>query len=198
MLSELDDAVGTVLATLRDRKLEEKTLIVFISDNGGPTAELTSQNTPLRGGKGQLYEGGIRVPFMMRWKGMLPSARVFDSPVISLDATATILAAAGVAAPPDADGIDLRPLITAEGAPPSRTFYWRYGRNVAIRHGDLKLVRQAAPQKQGAFELYDLSADVSEKTDLTAARPADVARLKAELEKLDATMKPPIWSPERR
>ena len=85
MLANLDDSVGAVLKKLRDSGLDENTLVFFISDNGGPTRELTSSNLPLRGGKGNVYEGGIRVPFLARWKGKLPAGKVERRPVISLD-----------------------------------------------------------------------------------------------------------------
>jgi Arylsulfatase A and related enzymes len=99
MLSAMDDGVGRILGSLRDAKLEEDTLVFFISDNGGPTAQTTSGNGPLRGFKAQVWEGGIRVPFSMQWKGRIPAGKVFDKPVISLDIPATALAAAGEAAP---------------------------------------------------------------------------------------------------
>lgn len=89
MLANLDDSVGEVLAKLRQEKLEEHTLIFFISNNGGPTRELTSSNVPLRGGKGQTYEGGIRVPFLLQWKGELPAGTEYHRPVTSLDVFGT-------------------------------------------------------------------------------------------------------------
>ncbi|MEW6211032.1 MAG: sulfatase-like hydrolase/transferase, partial [Acidobacteriota bacterium] len=95
MLSAMDDAVGQVLARLRELKLEENTLIFFISDNGGPTLQTTSRNDPLRGYKGQVLEGGIRIPFLIQWKGRVPAGKVYDRPVISLDIHPTALAAAG-------------------------------------------------------------------------------------------------------
>ena len=88
MLAHLDDSVGKVLAQLRESGIEENTLVVFLSDNGGPTKELTSSNAPLRGGKGELWEGGIRVPFIVSWKGTSSAAIVVDAPVTSMDATA--------------------------------------------------------------------------------------------------------------
>ncbi len=95
MVSAMDDAVGAVLQKLREEKLEEQTLIVFLSDNGGPTAELTSSNAPFSGGKGNLLEGGLRVPFLVQWKGQLPAGKTFTHPVSALDLAPTFLAAAG-------------------------------------------------------------------------------------------------------
>ncbi len=97
MLANLDHSVGRVLAKLREAGVEEQTLIFFLSDNGGPTRELTSSNLPLRGGKGDVFEGGIRVPFLMQWKGSLAAGRVEPRAVISLDIFATAAAAARVA-----------------------------------------------------------------------------------------------------
>ncbi|NJL30675.1 MAG: sulfatase-like hydrolase/transferase [Phycisphaerales bacterium] len=95
MTIAMDNAVGQVLDTLRNEKLEENTLIFFISDNGGPTHQTTSSNSPLRGYKSQLWEGGIRVPFLIQWKGQIPAGKVYDDPVISLDIVPTVMAATG-------------------------------------------------------------------------------------------------------
>ncbi len=97
MLSALDDGVGKVLETLRRKGLEENTLIFFISDNGGPTHANGSKNTPLRGDKATVWEGGIRVPFLVQWKAKLPAGKTYDQPVIALDIGATAAAAAGTA-----------------------------------------------------------------------------------------------------
>src|SRR6185436_18597549 len=97
MLSAMDDNVGMVLDKLAAEKLEDKTLVFFIADNGGPTPSTTSRNNPLHGFKAQVWEGGIRVPYMVQWKGTLPAGKVFDHPVISLDIVPTSLAAAGQA-----------------------------------------------------------------------------------------------------
>ena len=134
LLAQLDDSVGTVLARLRETGLERNTLVVFLSDNGGATRELTSSNAPLRGEKGTLFEGGVRVPMLIRWPARFPTARVVGTPIISLDATATALAAAGLNPDPAADGIDLIPSLSNQADPPSdRTFYWRAGVRAAIR-----------------------------------------------------------------
>ena len=108
--SAMDDAVGVVLAKLREHGLERDTLVVFFSDNGGPTPSTTSDNGPLRGFKSQTWEGGIRVPFMLQWPGTIPAGQVDDRPVIQLDVLPTALAAAGVAVKPEwkLDGPQLR------------------------------------------------------------------------------------------
>ena len=120
MLSAMDEAVGKVLDKLRAAGLEEDTLIVFFSDNGGPTMLGTtingSRNDPLRGSKRTTLEGGVRVPFVLSWKGKLPAGKVYDKPVIQLDILPTALAAAGVETKPEwkLDGVDLLPHLTGE------------------------------------------------------------------------------------
>src|ERR1043166_3192828 len=143
MLSGMDDAVGAVLAKLRERHLEEDTLIFFFSDNGGPTPMTTSGNGPLRGFKPQTWEGGIRVPWIVRWKGQLPAGKVDDRPVIQLDVLPTALAAAGATPKPDwkLDGVNLLPYLTEKSSPPHPALYWRFGQQIALRMGDWKLVK---------------------------------------------------------
>lgn len=197
MLWALDDAVGVILAKLREHKLEENTLIFFLSDNGGPTGELTSSNLPLRGGKGQLYEGGIRVPLLMHWKGRLRGGQVFEQPVSALDLFPTAVAAAGTQAPSSVrlDGIDLVPHLTGMAKPPPHSLlYWRFAANYALRQGNWKLVRQAGRGKQGGgSQLFDLAADPAEANDLAAQQPAVVRDLQAAWDKLNTEMVPPLW-----
>ncbi|MBZ2178996.1 MAG: sulfatase-like hydrolase/transferase [Acidobacteria bacterium] len=184
MLSALDDGVGRVLGALRRHGLEENTLVIFLSDNGGPTAELTSSNRPLRGGKGQLYEGGIRVAFLLQWKGRWAAGRVEATPVIATDIVPTVLRAAGVPfAAAEFDGVDLG------GKLGERTLFWRYGKNIAVRQGRWKLVRQG----QAEFALYDLEQDPGEKRDLAGAEPERVVQLRKVLEERNAEMAPPRW-----
>ena len=182
MLSAMDDAVGRVLETLRKRQLEDDTLIIFISDNGGPTPANASRNDPLSGFKGQLLEGGIRVPFIVQWKRRIPGGRVEDVPVNSLDVFPTALAAAGVSAPRNIDGQDL----TRAG---NRALYWRFGGPRAIRRGNYKLLMLPGNKPM----LFDLSNDPGEKHDLAAAQPEVVNELQAEYEKWDRQMIPPRW-----
>ena len=190
MLAAMDDGVGRILAKLRDAGLEDNTLIFFLSDNGGPTRELTSSNEPLRGGKGQTYEGGIRIPFMVQWKDRLRAGQVRDEPVISLDIFATAAAAAGAKTGRALDGVDLLPYLTgAKKTAPHETLFWRYGQNAALRRGNWKLVRQG-PE----FQLYDLSNDVGETLDLAAKRPEVLRELTAAWNEMNAQMVPPLWS----
>lgn len=199
MLASLDDSVGAVLQKLRDEQLEENTLVFFISDNGGPTRELTSSNAPLRGEKGQVYEGGIRVPFLFQWKGQLDGGTVDDVPVLSLDIFATSLSVAGGQPPSRMDGVDLLPYLTGvQSTVPRRTFFWRLGQKTAIRHGDWKLLSQGSGRAtERKWELYDLSRDIGEARDLADREPDRVRELEAEWQRLNSQMIPPVWSPRR-
>ena len=193
MLAQLDDGVGRVLAALRAARLEENTLVVFLADNGGATRELTSSNAPLRGEKGQFYEGGLRVPFVVRWPARLPAGKVIETPVISLDITATALAAGGALVPAGVlDGFDLLPLVT-RGEVRERTFFWRAGPRRALRDGDWKIVRHGAGTQTGAWQLFNLATDVSERTDLAATHPERLSELVARWEKWSAEQAAPIW-----
>lgn len=196
MLAQLDDGVGQVLATLAGCGLNERTLVLFLSDNGGPTRELTSRNTPLRGEKGQLLEGGIRVPMLARWTGRLPEGHVEPRWISALDLAATALAAAGVTPPADLDGADLLPHLAAPGGQPlRRQHYWRVGTQAAFREGDWKIYR---PRGAGRWQLYDLSRDPAEAHDLALEQPQRVAALEAGWKALDAQMAAPRWQPPGR
>jgi len=197
MVGNLDASIGKVLEALRRHRLEDDTLVILFSDNGGPTRELTSSNAPLRAGKGHVYEGGIRIPFLIKWKGRLPAGKVYERPVISLDVAPTALAAAGAGErlPDNLDGVDLLPYLTGKNSgAPHRTLFWRYGNRVALREGDWKLVREPRRgQKTAPFELYNLAADIGEGRDLAAAHPEIVKRLAAELERYNRQMAAPLW-----
>ncbi len=191
MLAQVDDGVGRVLARLRSLGLEEDTLIVFLSDNGGPTRELTSSNAPLRGEKGQLLEGGVRVPFLAQWKGRLPAGRVESRMVSSLDLFPTALAAAGAIPPAKTDGVNLLPPLAAPSdAPIRRAHYWRVGAQAAFIQDGWKIHRGRGDTR---WQLYDLSADVGEARDLAAQQPDRVALLEAAWKELDAGMVAPLW-----
>jgi len=193
MLSAMDDGVGAVLGKLHALNLEENTLLFFISDNGGPTAELTSSNQPLSGGKGQLLEGGVRIPFMVQWRNHLPAGKIFDQPVISLDMYSTILAAT-TAKPPTGrsiDGVDLLPHLTgANPKPPHDTLAWRYGQQAALRKGDWKIYR---PGGQQPWQLFNLASDASETQNLAAQKPDTVKDLESAWTQWNAHNIPPLW-----
>jgi arylsulfatase A-like enzyme len=180
---------------------------MFYSDNGGPTAETSSRNEPLRGFKGQMYEGGIRVPFVMQWKGKIPAGQTFTQPVMGFDCHATALAAAKVAAgslrgsaaaAPDSakaettlDGIDLLPhLLGEKTTPPHEFLCWRAGAQRAIRLGDWKLIQTP---RDATAQLFNLKTDISETTDLAAKEPAKFAELAAKFTEWEKGTQPAKW-----
>jgi len=204
MMSSMDDAIGKLLQKLKDEKLEDNTLIFFVSDNGGPTMQGTtingSINTPLRGSKRTTLEGGIRVPFFVKWPAKLPAGKVYDNPVIQLDILPTALAAAGVEAKADwkLDGGNLLPYLTGEmKTVPHDTLYWRFGQQMAIRKGDWKLVRYDANAESGKgvspVRLYSLADDIGEKTDLAAKQPEKMKELQADWDKWNTGNVAPLW-----
>jgi arylsulfatase A-like enzyme len=192
MLASLDDGVGALLGRLREKKIEEDTLIFFVSDNGGPTRELTSSNKPLRGGKGQLWEGGIRTPSMVQWKSHLPAGKEYPHPEISTDIFATASAVAG-AKGRAVDGVNLLPYLTGQNkSAPHDILFWRYGRSIAVRRGNWKLVRQPEAGNT-AFQLFDLSRDIAETRNLASEKPELVEELQTALTQLNAQMVEPLW-----
>ncbi len=215
MMSSLDDAVGRVLGKLRAEKLEEKTLIVFLSDNGGPMTRMGpngSQNGFLRGQKGDTWDGGIHVPFFMKWKGHLPAGKTFPHPVIQLDILPTAIAAAGgeVAADWKLDGVNLLPhLMGKDQKAPHERLYWRFGSQWAVMEGNWKLVQaydDNADQKGLATgevkvepaQLFDLKADRGEKKDLSAKRADKVKALEAAWKAWNADLPEPAWLPQAK
>jgi arylsulfatase A-like enzyme len=193
-VSLLDDAIGETLAALRSSGQESRTLVFFFSDNGGPITVNGSSNAPLRGAKGDVYDGGVRVPFVMKWPARLTAGRTYDQPVSSLDVFATALGVAGAVMPADRkyDSVNLIPYLTGEksGAPHDQLF-WRTTRKLwAARLGDSKLVRQAGKPD----ELYNLRSDIGEQTDLRATHGPDAARLAATLEVWDKELVPPAFA----
>jgi len=211
MLSALDDAVGTVVGKVREIGQEENTLIFFISDNGGPTASITSGNGPLRGYKSQTWEGGVRVPWIVNWKGRIPAGKVDDRPVIQLDIFPTVLAAAGVEAPADGkiDGVNLLPYLTGEKAgAPHEALFWRFGPQIAVRKGDWKLVKAqgARTEKDGKEEpsttegahLYHLTNDIGEQNNLADKEPEKVKELATAWDQWNRDNVPARWLPGKR
>jgi hypothetical protein len=189
----MDDAVGRVLGKLREHQLEENTLVFFYSDNGGPTWETTSRNDPLRGIKGQMFEGGIRVPFLVQWKGTLPAGAVYREMVMGFDCHATALAAAGVDASGGRplDGVNLIPYLTGEkdGRPHDRLF-WRAGEKHAARVGDWKLVVEP---REGDPMLFDLAKDMGEQHDLAGSNPGKLQELQAAFDEWEKGTMPAQW-----
>jgi arylsulfatase A-like enzyme len=182
MVEDLDRAVGRVLAAIPRR---EDTLVFFASDNGG---ERFSYFWPFSGGKGQLLEGGIRIPAILSWPGKLRPRQVNHEPVVTMDWTATFLQLAGAA--PDADyaldGVSLVDHLFRGERPPARDLFWRMRGERALRRGSLKYVRLA----DGADHLFDLEVDAREEADLAHRRPDDLATLRAAWEAINGQLLP--------
>lgn len=190
LIAALDDGIGKVLATLRELGLEEDTLLFFLNDNGG-AGSYGARNSPLKAGKGSLFEGGIRVPFMVKWPSHLSSARTYDHPVISLDILPTVAAAAGATLPKNHtfDGVDLIPYLTGtDKTPPHEFFFWRTGHYYAVRQGNWKLVNTSSHA-----ELFDLATDISETRNLAAEQPNVVKKLTKAHEAWNTQMIDPLW-----
>ena len=193
MIASLDDAVGILMSTLKKLKLEENTLVFFLSDNGGATYTKATDNAPLKGGKFSNFEGGINVPFMMKWSNQLPAGQVFSKPVISMDIFASALNAANVELPKDRkyDGVNLLPFIHGENLNnPHKALYWRSRNHKAIRKGDWKLI---VDEMSGHKALYHISSDKIECQDVYKEEPEIIKDLKKCLAQWEAELSPPLW-----
>ena len=190
MLAAMDDGIGKVLATLRELGLEEDTLLFFLNDNGGAKT-FGARNKPLRAGKGSFFEGGIRVPFMVKWPRRLSGPRTYNHPVISLDILPTVAAVAGAKLPQDRkiDGVNLSPYLTdKKKSPPHETLFWRFANQYAVRQGNWKLVNTSSHA-----ELFDLATDISETRNLAAEQPNVVKKLTKAHEAWNTQMIDPLW-----
>lgn len=192
VIETLDDTVGRVLARLDQLGLREQTLVIFTSDNGGLHVPegghgRVTHNTPFRAGKGFLYEGGLRIPLIVRWPGRVAAGAVIDAPVVNTDWIPTLLELAGFSAPSGLDGGSFASLLTGRGPAPRTAFFWHFphynnqgGRpGGAMREGDWKLVEYYdAPD---APELYRLSDDIGERHNVAAAHAERVRAMRAAL-----------------
>lgn len=193
MIKNLDDEVGRLVKHIDSLGLGENTLIVFLSDNGGAVYNGTTENAPYRGGKLTNFEGGLRVPFMMRWKGKIKPATAVSNPVISLDVFTTFASQAGLTLPTDRiyDGVDLMPFILGEKKePPHTALYWRSDFNKAIRKGDWKFI---VNEYDNSFQLYDLKNDKEEKHNLYQSKKEIAEGLLKELNTWETSMIQPLW-----
>lgn len=194
MLSSMDQGIGKIIQKLKDLGLEDNTIIIFLSDNGGPTLELTSSNAPLRAGKGSMYEGGIRIPFLMQWNGEIPAGMVYDKPVISLDILPTVAKAAGTEAPAEIDGVDLMPYLTGNNSgQPHESLFWRQNGKTALRMGDWKIVSHVLNKANSGWQLYNLEDDLSETNDLKMKFPKKFEELYNQWNELNGEMIKPLF-----
>jgi arylsulfatase A-like enzyme len=210
MISTMDDGVGQIMALLKKYNIEENTLIFFTSDNGAPTKMTKpddslipdpdspnqynvggwdgSLNDPHLGEKGMLTEGGIRVPFIVSWKGTLPAGKVYDEPVSALDIAPTALAVAGLPEEDILDGDNIIPILTGKKERSSdHALFWRFWKQSAVRQGDWKLIHLG----DGKDFLFNLKQPESPELDLSGKYPEKVEELKAILEKWTEEIRPP-------
>ena len=176
MIEALDDAIGNVIRKLEQEGLTDNTLIFFISDNGGATYTRATDNAPLRGGKCTHFEGGLAVPFFVKYPAGINGGQVYDHAVSSLDIFSTIAAVSGITLATDRvyDGVNLLPYLKTDTAQPHDSFFWRSGYSKAFRKGDWKLY---VNEKNKITWLFNMANDREEKNDLSASRPDKLKEL---------------------
>ncbi len=197
MTLALDRACGVVFEQLENLGLTENTIIVFTNDNGGPSDRNASVNLPLSGTKSNHLEGGIRVPFLISWPGEIPDDRTYDYPISTLDLLPTFLVAGGGETDTlvHLDGKDLLPYVSGKlSGRPHQKLYWKKDCRAVVRDGDLKLIRFA----DRPAELYDLSKDIAEHTDLAADRPEKVRAMFKDLFEWESSLERPRWLLHRK
>ncbi len=180
MVSAVDDGVNALLNKLDELHLDKNTLIFFLSDNGGPTKDNASRNTPLRGNKGDFFEGGIRVPFAVQWKGLIPAGQRYDEPVISLDIFGTMAALTGKPTKHPLDGVNLIPFLSgSKQGVPHESLFWRGSESDkwAMRSPGQKMVIL-----KGDTMRFAIRDDISEANNLHPAQAQAMASLQKMLE----------------
>ncbi len=193
LTAALDASVGTINNKLKELKLDNNTIVFFISDNGGASYTRLTDNAPLKGGKLTHYEGGIRVPFFVKWPEKIKGGKVYNEPVIHLDIFTTVAAAAKAKLPEGKkyDGVDLLIYVNGENtAAPHEALFWRNGYAKAVRKGNYKLI---VNDEKKTKQLYNLTTDASEKKDLAAGNPDKVKELSEALTTWEAELKVPLW-----
>ncbi|RKX34921.1 MAG: N-acetylgalactosamine 6-sulfate sulfatase [Verrucomicrobia bacterium] len=193
MVSVVDDGVGRLLGKLNELELEDNTLIFFLSDNGGPTNANASDNRPLRGQKSDVWEGGFRVPFAMKWSGQLPAGTTYDQPVSSLDIFATVADLAKAPTDPECplDGVNLIPYLTGRksGIPHDAIYLRKFDQQrYAVRRGDYKLVLPGTGKKP---VLFNLEQDIGETNNILKSVPEKAGELEALRKQWDAELVEP-------
>ena len=197
MVENMDTNVGKILATLKELKLEENTLIIFTSDNGG-LASVSSQ-APIRGGKGSYYEGGIRVPFLIKWPKKIRNPKITDTPITGLDIYPTLLEVVNDEEKYSLDGVSLLPFLVEDRAIEERALFWHFpiylqkvnskkeqARDSLFRTRPGSVIRKGKWKlheyfEDGALELYNLEKDIQEKNNVSKENPKKVKELYSEL-----------------
>ncbi len=195
MHHSMDENIGKITSTLKELNLDKNTLLVFYSDNGGKIHGNYSYNTPLKGEKGMVLDGGIRVPFLMKWEGEIKGNQELNFPVAAIDIYKTVLAAVDAKNKPvnELDGINLLPYMNGDKIrEENRYLYWRFLYQWAIRDNEWKLLKLKGKDK--SMELYHISEDISEKNNVIDQYPEIAKKLKKEFDKWASTMKEPQWS----
>jgi uncharacterized sulfatase len=193
MIRSLDRSVARVMQALRDNGLDDNTLVIFTSDNGGAHyLGLPDVNKPFRGWKLTQFEGGVRVPFFIRWPAQLPANHRFPHPVSHLDLFTTAASAAGVEVPDDRiiDGIDLLPHVLGEGEAPSRALFWRQGHLRAVQANGWKLLTSQRPER---VWLFNMATDPTEQQDVAGEQSAVVQELLKLIAVHDSEQAEPAW-----
>ncbi len=194
MVSAVDDGVGQVLSKLKELNLTDNTIVVFLSDNGGPENDNGSDNGILRGQKSDFFEGGIRVPFAIQWPAKIKAGTVYDHPVISLDIFATVVAQTKtpVKTKNILDGVNLIPFLTGEkNEAPHDYLFWRKfdAKNYAVRKGNEKLILKSDAEEM----LFDLDQDISEQKNLSTERKENAKQLSGDLRKWESKLQDPTF-----
>ena len=193
MIKNLDDQVGRLLKHVDSLGETDNTIIIFLSDNGGVAYNGTTDNAPFKGGKFTNFEGGIRVPFMMKWNNRIKAGTVYKNPVMSLDIFATLVSAIGMELPTDRkyDGVDLMPYINGDKKEaPHDALYWRSDFNKAIRKGDWKLI---VNEFDNSNLLYNIKDDKEERLNLYALKPKVAESLNHDLNEWEKELIKPLW-----
>ena len=197
MTLALDRACGKIIAKLDELGLSENTIVVFTNDNGGPTDKNASSNYPLSGTKSNHLEGGIRVPFLMKWPGKIQAKSTYNYPISTLDLLPTFVAATGSQAPipQDIDGVNLWPYIDGVNKDkPHKQLFWKKQARAALREGDWKLIRY--PDRPA--ELYNIAKDEREMNDQAAAYPDRVKDMYKSIFEWESTLERPRWLLKRK
>jgi arylsulfatase A-like enzyme len=193
MVTALDDAIGELLEKLRSLGLEDNTIIYLVSDNGGAAYTRATDNKPYKGGKLTMFEGGVNVPFYMKWKGMIPAGMVYQNPVSTMDIFMTSIQLAECLLPDDRvyDGKDLMPFLTGKyQGMPHENFYWKADHIHAMRNSEWKYLQSV---RDGWIELYNIKEDKYEKINLQNARPEILIQLQEQFDLWKKDLMPPLW-----